>query len=111
MTYRTIKLSSGVWKYFVGRSAIRIKSPHGHRIVRHFTGVLGWSWDEIDRGRRKRYLAIRPSHIRRLIETDTEIAYMMRESAAFYARLKEQYGGKGRSLRRPSLAWTKAYKR
>ncbi len=64
MHWRRIDVDGIVWRYHVGETHVVALTDHRKmRRVISFAELTGLSWDEVDRGKRKRWLAITPELI------------------------------------------------
>lgn len=68
--YRKITVDGQVYRYKVGRGAVKVDGmPHVD-----FSRLTGWSWNDIERGTWKRYFSITPRHVRQFILSQRRVA-------------------------------------
>lgn len=64
MHWRRIVVDSIVWRYHVGDThVIAIRSDDKMRRMISFAELTGLTWDEVERGKHKRWLSITPELI------------------------------------------------
>lgn len=56
------------YRYKVGRAYVDIRLPEGSRLTPTLADVTGLSWDEIERGKYKRYFSVTPQQVKEYIE-------------------------------------------
>lgn len=68
MRFRHLHLSSGTWRYFIGRRGVLIYGPEGQRMYAPLPDVTGLTSDAIERGKWKGWFSVAPSTVRKYIE-------------------------------------------
>ena len=67
-SYRKISVGGADYEYKVGSSHVDIRPPEGKRLTPTLPEVMGLTWDEIERGKNKRYFSVTPRHVKEYIE-------------------------------------------
>lgn len=70
--YRKIVVGGVEYEYKIGRSYVDIRPPEGARMTPDLRQVTGLTWDQIERGERKRVFSVTPQQIREYIELRKE---------------------------------------
>lgn len=66
--YRRITVGGVDYEYKVGRAYVDIRPPEGERMTPTLAEVTGLTWDEIERGKWKRYFSVTPQQVKEYIE-------------------------------------------
>ena len=66
--YRKISVGGTDYEYKVGRSHVDIRFPDGSRMTPTLAKLSGLTWDEVERGKWKRWFSVTPQQIREYID-------------------------------------------
>jgi hypothetical protein len=64
---KKIHTDEGVYQYQVGRQNVLLFDPKGTKSVIPLSDISGLSWDQIERGKWKRWFSVTPSMVRDFI--------------------------------------------
>jgi hypothetical protein len=66
---RKIHINNQIWKYHIGASNIIIESPLEEKRIVPFNELTGLNWTDIERAKWKKYFMIKPSDVKKYIES------------------------------------------